>query len=65
MKTIGDRIKQYRELAGMTQDDLGKAIGVTGSNISQIESNTRELRLDKANAICKALNVTLEQILEQ
>ena len=62
--TIGDNIKKYRERAGLTQNQLASIIGVTGSNISQIEHNDRELRLDKANAICKALKITPTQILE-
>ena len=62
--TIGSNIKRHRENAGLTQDQLGKMIGVTGSNISQIEHDERELRLDKANEICKVLKITLEQILE-
>ena len=61
---IGERVRQYREKAGLTQNQLASIIGVTGSNISQIEHNDRELRLDKANAICKALKITLTQILE-
>jgi len=62
--TIGENIKRYREKAGLTQSQLASMIGVTGSNISQIEHDERELRLDKANEICKALKITLTQILE-
>jgi len=62
--TIGENIKRYREEAELTQSQLATMIGVTGSNISQIEHDERELRLDKANAICKALKITLTQILE-
>jgi len=62
--TIGENIKKYREKAGLTQSQLAAIIGVTGSNISQIEHDERELRLDKANEICKALKITLTQILE-
>jgi len=62
--TIGENIKRYREEAKLTQSQLAAMIGVTGSNISQIEHNKRELRLDKANEICKALKITLTQILE-
>jgi len=63
--TIGENIKRYREKAGLTQSQLAAIIGVTGSNISQIEHNERELRLDKANEICKALKITLTQMLGQ
>ena len=63
--TIGERIRQYREQAGMTQADLAEKIGVTNSSISLIESDKRGITVDKLNKICDALNVKITQILEQ
>lgn len=36
---IGSAIKNYRKLQGMSQKELSGLVGVTSSNISQIESN--------------------------
>ncbi len=36
---IGSAIKNYRKLQGMSQKELSELVGVTSSNISQIESN--------------------------
>lgn len=37
---IGSRIKQARERLGLTQVELGKIVGVTGSSITNYENNT-------------------------
>ena len=36
---IGSAVKHYRKLQGMSQKELSELVGVTSSNISQIESN--------------------------
>nr|NJM03249.1 helix-turn-helix domain-containing protein [Desulfobacula sp.] len=36
---IGSAVKNYRKLQGMSQKELSELVGVTSSNISQIESN--------------------------
>ncbi len=36
---IGSAVKTYRKLQGMSQKELSELVGVTSSNISQIESN--------------------------
>ena len=62
--TPGEWIKHYREKANMTQEELAAIIGITASNVSQIENNERGLRLDKADRICEALGITLQQLLD-
>lgn len=37
---IGYRIKEAREALGLTQDELGKLVGVTGSSITNYEKET-------------------------
>ena len=37
---IGRRLKEAREKAGLTQEELGKMIGVTGSSITNYEKET-------------------------
>ena len=63
--TIGERIRQYREDAGMTQADLAEKVGVTHSSISLIENDLRGITVDKLRLICDALGVTITDILEQ
>jgi Zn-dependent peptidase ImmA (M78 family)/DNA-binding XRE family transcriptional regulator len=40
--TVGDRIRQARELRGLSQSDLAKALGVNQSAIAHIESGRNE-----------------------
>ena len=37
---IGKRLREAREKAGFTQEELGKMIGVTGSAITNYEKET-------------------------
>jgi transcriptional regulator with XRE-family HTH domain len=61
----GKRIKQLREKAGMTQADLGKALGVTHSAISLIESGDRGLNVETADKIAQALGVSLVELITE
>jgi transcriptional regulator with XRE-family HTH domain len=42
-KTLGDKIKIIRTLAGLTQDEMGQSLNLTGSAISLVESGKRGL----------------------
>ena len=61
--TIGQRIKKYREKAGMTQEELAEAINVTNGAISLYESDKRGVSLDKLDAIIQALGCRFTDIL--
>lgn len=68
--TAGDRIKEARELAGLTQEDLGKRLGVTGVAVMRYEKGLRQPRLEQLQAIADALGVDINwlvngQTLEQ
>ena len=59
--SIGERIRYIRNLRGMTQKELGKAIGfddrTADIRIAQYESGTRTPKANYVEAIAKALNV--------
>ena len=59
--SIGERIRYIRNLRGMTQKELGKAIGFDDKTadirIAQYESGTRTPKANYVEAIAKALNV--------
>ena len=38
MQTMGERIRAQRQSRGLTQDEMGKIVGVSGATISQWES---------------------------
>lgn len=40
METMGDRIRMTRQSRGLTQEEMGKIVGVSGATISQWESGS-------------------------
>ena len=57
MDSINQRVKGIRLALRMSQEDFGKAIGLSKSGISNIESGTRELRDIYQQAICNVFSV--------
>ncbi len=54
--TIGQRIKRLREEAGLTQQALGKAVGVSRNAVGQWESGDTRPKIENLHAISRALN---------
>ena len=62
--TIGEKIKEIRELKGMTQLELAQKCGYKDrSTIAKIESGTNDIPRNKLLAIAKALDVTPGELL--
>ena len=59
---IGERIKEARKRAGMTQEELAEASGVAVITIRQYETYRREPRLAMIEKIAAALNVHPAQL---
>jgi transcriptional regulator with XRE-family HTH domain len=55
--TPGEALKMLRELQGLTQFDLAKMTGISQSNISALENNTRQMGRERAIVFSKALKV--------
>jgi transcriptional regulator with XRE-family HTH domain len=53
----GEMVKKLRELHGMTQKQLSDATGITQSNLSALESGSRQLGRERALTLAKALKV--------
>lgn len=57
--TVGDRIKFYRELRGISQEQLGDLIGVSKQAIYKYEKNiVSNLPLDRLEQMATALGTT-------
>lgn len=50
-------LKQFRKALGLSQEEVGRRVGVTGVAISRIESGGRALTDRMALALCKEFNV--------
>lgn len=64
-ETLGDRIRNLRESAGMTQMQLAEAVGVSRSAIGMYEHDEREPDLDKIEAIADVFNVSMSSLTER
>lgn len=66
---IGSNIKKYRTLRGLSQRQLASKLTLMGvniydSDITRMESHSVFVRDYEQIAICKVLNITLEQLFE-
>ena len=55
-------IRTWREHRGLTQQQLSEAAGISKPYLSQIESGKRTGTTEVLSAIAKALNLTLDDI---
>lgn len=53
----GEALRIVRELQGLSQNDLAKLTGIPQSNISALESGTRQLGRERALIMAQALQV--------
>ena len=67
MDILGHMIKKARQERNLTQEQLGKLIGVQKAQISKLESSTNSATIDTVIKVFKALkaeihfNVTIEE----
>lgn len=60
--STGQKIKHYRKLKKLTQDQLGEAAGVTGNAIRNYEHDFRTPNDEQLEKIAKKLNVSIEAL---
>jgi HTH-type transcriptional regulator/antitoxin HipB len=60
MDLIGKAIKQTRQERHMTQEELGKLIGVQKAQISRLENNASNVTMDTLLRVFTALNAKVK-----
>lgn len=60
---FNERLKKYREENGLTQAQLSELAGITTRQIQNYEGGKARPRLDAAEKIAKALNITTDELL--
>lgn len=60
---FNERLKELREKNNLTQEQLAKISGVSSRMIQRYEYGTSRPRLDAAEKIAKALNVSTDELL--
>ena len=64
MAEIGKKIKYFREILGMTQEELAKKLGYKSkTTIAKIELGTNDISQSKVVEFAKALNTTPAQLM--
>ena len=64
-RTLGERIRYWREWKGLSQAELGRRTGIPQPRISEMESGGNRWRsADTLYRIAKALDITVELLLE-
>jgi len=59
---VGERIRQHRHRLRYSQEYLGIKAGLSHSTVSKIEAGTYALSLGQVEALAKALDVQLEDL---
>ena len=60
MDLIGKAIKQTRQERHLTQEELGKLIGVQKAQISRLENNASNVTMETLIKVFKALNAKIK-----
>lgn len=61
-KIFAEKISTLRNLKGLSQEALGKELGVTKATISRIESTDRAVSVDLLCALADYFNVSLDYL---
>lgn len=62
---IGERVREAREAAKMTQGELGERIGLTRASVTNIEKARQNVQLHTLYAIARALQVPVVALLPE
>ncbi|MBO1264879.1 helix-turn-helix transcriptional regulator [Proteiniclasticum sp. SCR006] len=64
MVSIGDNIRKYRKSGKLTQKDLGEAIGISNTYLSDIETGRTNPSIKTLKKIAKALDISYIELLK-
>ena len=61
--TFGERLLEYRNCKGLSQEKLAEKVGVTRQTVSKWETNQSVPDFDKILPLCEALGLTTEELI--
>ena len=62
-QTLGKRIREFRESAGLTQEELARAAKIGRVTLIRLEKGEQTPRFKTLNAIAKALKIRVRELL--
>ena len=65
VEILGEMIKTVRKEQHLTQEQLGKLVGINKSQISKLERNTKNVTLDTILKVFRALKTNIKFSLER
>ncbi|MBQ8476356.1 helix-turn-helix transcriptional regulator [bacterium] len=63
-KSLGKRVKLFRELKNLTQEELAEQIGVNSRTVSLIERGLNFVTADTLNSLALALDVSPKKLFD-
>ena len=64
-KTIGERIRNYRNLEGLNQEQLAERCDLHATYIGQLERGEKNATLESIEKIVKGLDISFETLFEK
>ncbi|HLP90541.1 MAG TPA: helix-turn-helix transcriptional regulator [Nostocaceae cyanobacterium] len=64
-KKFGDRIRQLRQIRGISQENLAHLSGLDRSYIGGVERGERNISLINIQKIANALNISLRELFDE
>lgn len=64
MNRYKDNLVYFRRKSGITQEELANRTGITQSIIAKYETGKRNISIENALKIAKALNISVEELFE-
>lgn len=61
---MGYKIREYRLIRNLTQEELAVKAGVTRATICNIENGTQDIKVGNLKKIAEALDVKLSELIE-
>ena len=61
-KIFGNRVRYYRNLLGLTQEQLAEKVGISTHTVSYIERGKNLISMTKLPVLCSALEIELYKL---
>lgn len=61
--SLGERIKEQRKKMNLSQEELGKRLGISKGAVSNVETGKERLTTDRVERYARALNVTVTDLI--
>ncbi len=62
-EAVARSVRSHRAAERLTQAQLGEAVGLSRAQVVDLESGKRGVSLDDAEALCRGLSISLDELL--